>query len=73
VLAVPISFSFEQDGDDAQGRGRIGKQTATIELLREPVLESYAHFVQRVEKLARYELRVVVGLEANPDVSQSGS
>lgn len=72
-LAVPMSFSFERDGDDGQGRGRIGKQTATIELLREPVLESYDHFVRRVEKLARFELRIVVGLEANPDVSEARS
>ena len=72
-LAVPMSFSFEQDGEDARGRGRIGKQTATIELLREPVLESYDHFVQRVEKLARYKLRIVMGLEANPDVAQADS
>lgn len=70
-LAVPMSFSFERDGDEGQGRGRIGKQTATIELLREPVLESYDHFVRRVEKLARFELRIVVGLGANPDVSQT--
>lgn len=72
-LAVPMSFSFERVGDDGQGRGRIGKQTATIELLREPVLESYGHFVRRVEKLTRYELRIVMGLEANPDVSSVGS
>ncbi|MFG1295784.1 hypothetical protein [Xanthobacter variabilis] len=68
-LAVPMSFSFAQDGDDGQGRGKIGKQTAAIELLREPVLESYDHFVRKVEKLARCKLRIVVRLEANPDVS----
>lgn len=70
-LAVPMSLSFERDGDDAQGRGKIAPQSAIIELLREPVLETYDHFVQRVEKLARYELRIVVGLEANPEVQST--
>lgn len=61
-LAVPMSFSFVRDETDARGKGRIAPFAATIELLQEPILQSYRHFVERVSKLARYPLRIVVEL-----------
>lgn len=61
-LAVPMSFTFEGHGKDARGRAWIEPRSAAIELLQEPILPSYNHFVERVTKLTRYPLRVIVDL-----------
>ncbi|ACM37618.1 MULTISPECIES: hypothetical protein [Rhizobium/Agrobacterium group] len=67
-LAVPMSVSFAKAGRDAQANGKIEPQSATIELLQEPVVASYEHFTEKVTRLNRSKLRILRSLYEEGDV-----
>jgi hypothetical protein len=58
-LAIPMFFTFRIEGGEMLWEGAIAPHSGTIELLSEPLHESYRHFVARASKLSGYSLRIV--------------
>jgi hypothetical protein len=72
-VAFPMACRFNQGDAVVLATGTIAAGTAILELLSDPIEESYARFVERTSRVTRHKLRVVGNLSSKnaPDLSAS--
>lgn len=58
-FAFPMACRFEERNGVVQASGTIAENTAIIELLHDPVQDSYARFQERMARITRHRLHII--------------